>query len=293
MVRFLRAAIFGAIATGALLVPSSTLAQIDSLALSSARLKSDGNLVATLTIQCQPPWIFDFGAITVRQVRGSEQAEASSHLSDDLFETPCTGSIQNLDVTLTRTGSVRFHPGEATGTADVDVFSRDHGFAGKAIGPVSLSIRSVSPPVRMVGKGSVSGGGETAAYAYKLPCDAGASASPRFRIRFGQQHFRLTGVNSAVCTDDPAVSTPASAFDTLVGTGTGTLTTGGPGKVEWKFVDGGPGGASDWFSSRSATRPTRSSSKAAHRRQPRSLVPVSRPAATPQGRRTKGDSLCG
>ena len=98
---------------------------------------------------------------------------------------------------------------------------------------------------RMVGKGSVSGREETASYAYKLPCDAGASASARLRVRFGDQHFRLTGVDSAECTDDPEVSTPAAGFDTQSGTGTGTLTTGGPGTVEWKFVDGGRGGAND------------------------------------------------
>lgn len=100
-------------------------------------------------------------------------------------------------------------------------------------------------PSRMVGKGSVSGGGKVASYAYKISCDAAASASARLLVGFGDQRFRLTGVSSAACTDASAVSTPAAGFDTHSGTGTGTLTTGGPGKVDWEFVDGGPGGAND------------------------------------------------
>ena len=97
----------------------------------------------------------------------------------------------------------------------------------------------------MVGKGSVSGGGKTASYAYMVPCGAAAGSSPPLEVRFNGQRFRLTSVGRVSCTDNPAVSTPAAGFDTQTGTGTGTLTTGGPGKVAWKFVDGGAGGAND------------------------------------------------
>jgi hypothetical protein len=41
------------------------------------------------------------------------------------------------------------------------------------------------------------------------------------------------------------VTTPAAGFDTQSGSGVGTLTSGGPGTIAWKFVDGGLGGASD------------------------------------------------
>jgi hypothetical protein len=97
----------------------------------------------------------------------------------------------------------------------------------------------------MVGKGSVSGGGKTASYAYIVPCRAIARFTPSFEVRFGAQRFRLASVSSLQCSDDPAVSTPAAGFDTQTGTGTGSLTSGGPGRVEWRFVDGGAGGASD------------------------------------------------
>jgi hypothetical protein len=98
---------------------------------------------------------------------------------------------------------------------------------------------------RMVGKGSVSGTGGTAAYAYILRCDAAQNANAPFEVRFGTQRFRLTSATSVTCSDDPAVTTPGAGFDTMTGSGTGTLTTGGPGTVQWKFVDAGLGGASD------------------------------------------------
>jgi hypothetical protein len=98
---------------------------------------------------------------------------------------------------------------------------------------------------RMVGKGSVTGGGRTAAYAYILNCNAAANANAPFEVRFNGQRFRLTSTNTVSCTDDPAVTTPAAGFDTMIGTGAGTLTTGGPGFVQFAFVDGGTGGASD------------------------------------------------
>jgi hypothetical protein len=64
-------------------------------------------------------------------------------------------------------------------------------------------------------------------------------------VDFNGQRFRLTSVSTVQCTNDSVVPTPAAGFDTQTGTGTGTLTTGGPGKIAWKFVDGGPGGAND------------------------------------------------
>ena len=105
--------------------------------------------------------------------------------------------------------------------------------------PARAAVRS------MVGKGSVSGGGKSAAYAYRVPCAAAVGSGPPFEVRFGAQRFRLTSVRSVSCSNDPAVATPAAGFDTQSGSGTGTLTSGGPGRVDWKFVDGGAGGAKD------------------------------------------------
>src|SRR6202007_2170776 len=51
--------------------------------------------------------------------------------------------------------------------------------------------------------------------------------------------------NTVAGANDPAVATPAVGFDTMAGTGTGTLTTGGPGTIEFRFVDAGAGGCGD------------------------------------------------
>ena len=98
----------------------------------------------------------------------------------------------------------------------------------------------------MVGKGAITGStGGTASYAYIARCNRAANTNAPFEVRFGTQRFRLTGTSSVACTNDPAVNTPAAGFDTQTGSGTGTLTTGGPATIEWEFVDGGAGGAND------------------------------------------------
>jgi streptogramin lyase len=100
--------------------------------------------------------------------------------------------------------------------------------------------------LRMVGKGSINGTtGGPSSYAYILNCNAAANTNAPFEVRFGTQRFRLTSASATSCTNDPAVTTPPAGFDTMTGTGTGTLTTGGPGTIQWKFVDGGLGGAND------------------------------------------------
>jgi hypothetical protein len=101
-------------------------------------------------------------------------------------------------------------------------------------------------PARMVGKGAMNGiPGGTASYAYNVGCYAPGNTSAPFEARFGSQRFRLTGTVAVECSDDPTVSRPAGRFDTQVGTGSGTLTSGGPGTITWGFVDGGSGGAND------------------------------------------------
>ena len=144
----------------------------------------------------------------------------------------------------------------------------------------SSATRSKTRPARIVGKGSLSGGGKTASYAYIVRCDPAANATAPFEVRFGTQRFRLTGTSSVSCTDDPAVTTPAAGFDTQTGSGTGTLTTGGPATIQWKFVDGGAGGATTVHRSRSGTPPTRSSSRAARPHPASSPAPPKPPATT-------------
>ncbi len=112
--------------------------------------------------------------------------------------------------------------------------------------PVELGDIVVTDARRMVGKGAIKGiPGGTASYAYIVDCYAPANTGAPFEVRFGTQRFRLTSTSSVSCTNDPAVTTPAAGFETQTGSGTGTLTTGGPGTIQWKFVDGGAGGAND------------------------------------------------
>jgi hypothetical protein len=116
------------------------------------------------------------------------------------------------------------------------------------IGPLQVSGDVIVHPPRgrMVGKGSVSGTGGTAAYSYILRCDAAQNVNAPFEVRFGTQRFRLTSATSVTCSDDPAVTTPAAGFDTMTGSGFGLLTpAGGVARVDWKFVDGGAGGLND------------------------------------------------
>ena len=61
--------------------------------------------------------------------------------------------------------------------------------------------------------------------------------------------FVLTAFTSRECTDNPAIPNgPNANFDTVVGSGTGTLTVNGVdqnGSVEFTFVDAGEGGSGD------------------------------------------------
>jgi hypothetical protein len=101
-------------------------------------------------------------------------------------------------------------------------------------------------PARMVGKGAMNGiPGGAASYAYIVGCYAPGNTGAPFEVRFGSQRFRLSHTAAVECSDDPTVSSPVGSFDTQVGTGSGTLTSGGPGTITWRFVDGGSGGASD------------------------------------------------
>ncbi len=109
----------------------------------------------------------------------------------------------------------------------------------------SLNVSCPSVPGRMVGKGTISNGGQTASYVYILGCNL-LNPAPPFEVRFGTQRFRLTSLTAVICRDNPLlVPSPAAGFDTNAGTGTGTLATGLPATVQWSFLDGGIGGVSD------------------------------------------------
>jgi len=126
--RYLRAAIVSAIATAALAVPSSALAQIDSLSVSDARLGPEGaTVVVTLTVQCQPGWNIAFGDVSVAQATGHKLAQGSGSFFNNFPGVPCTGAPQSQDVTASTFTSFAFKQGKATATGNLSVFNASTG----------------------------------------------------------------------------------------------------------------------------------------------------------------------
>jgi uncharacterized repeat protein (TIGR01451 family) len=163
-----------------------------------------------------------------------------------------TISGQNLTFagpyTVPANGSIVLQFGVTVSTTPGEYFNQAGGesadFTVAPTGPTARIVVVTGPTGRMVGKGSVSGTAGTASYAYILNCASASNANAPFEVRFSGQRFRLTQTSTVSCTNDPAV--PGSGpFDTMTGSGTGSLTTGGPGSVQFTFVDGGAGGAND------------------------------------------------
>jgi hypothetical protein len=99
------------------------------------------------------------------------------------------------------------------------------------------------PAKRMVGKGSLTGAnGGTASYAYIVNCEPPTNTGAPFEVRFGTQRFRLTSTNTVGCASS---GFPFCDGHLQSGSGSGTLTSGGPATIGWSFCDGGPGGAGD------------------------------------------------
>jgi hypothetical protein len=122
--RYLRATIVAAIATAALAVPSSALAQIDSLSVSDARLGPEGStVVVTLTVQCQAGWNIAFGDMNVAQATGHKLAQGAGSFFNDFPGVPCTGAPQSQDVTVSTFTSFAFKQGKATATGTLTVFN--------------------------------------------------------------------------------------------------------------------------------------------------------------------------
>jgi len=141
--RYLRAAVVAAIATAALAVPSSALAQIDSLSVSDARLGPEGATVAvTLTVQCQPGWNIAFGDASVVQATGHKLAQGSGSFFNDFPGVPCTGAPQSRDVTVSSFTSFAFKQGKATATGNLTVFNPStFTLATESTGPQEIRIR--------------------------------------------------------------------------------------------------------------------------------------------------------
>lgn len=104
------------------------------------------------------------------------------------------------------------------------------------------------PPVSCIVDGFMTGGGAVVSAdldyeLHKIDCPPQPSPSePHMTVNFGGNIFVVTSYTQITCTDDPTVPNGANAdFDTVSGSGEGTL-NGVPGyTVQFQFVDGGEG----------------------------------------------------
>jgi hypothetical protein len=122
--RELRAVVVAAFAVAALAIPSSALAQLDSVSVSNVRLGPEGATVsATLTVQCQTGWNIAFGNLTVSQATGHKLAQGSGSFSNIFPGVPCTGAPQSQDVSVSTFTSFAFKQGKAAGSGSLTLFN--------------------------------------------------------------------------------------------------------------------------------------------------------------------------
>jgi hypothetical protein len=141
-VRYLRPAIVGAMASAVLFIPSTALAQIDSLSVSGGRLGPEGaSVVATMTYQCQVGLAPFSGGVTIAQSSGFRLAQGSGNFFNS-SGTPCTGSPQAQEVRVEASGVVAFKQGKATATSFslTVVNPATFEFASESGGPVPIRI---------------------------------------------------------------------------------------------------------------------------------------------------------
>lgn len=141
--RNLRAAIITALVGAALAVPSSALAQIDSLSISDGQLGPEGaTVVVTLTVQCQPGWNIAFGSVSVAQSIGHKLVQGSGFFSNPFPGVPCTGAPQSQTVTASTFGPLAFKQGKAAATGSLAVFDPSTGtLVSESIGPEAIRLR--------------------------------------------------------------------------------------------------------------------------------------------------------
>ena len=156
------------------------------------------------------------------------------------YTVPAGGSASlSFDVTVSSTPGTYFNNAGGDST----------GFTVIPTGPTApITVTQGQPPQSigwMAGEGRLTSGASYLDYAYVLDCNADRP-NPKFKGKRNSTAFNVTDITSISCTDDPNV-TPAKSnapFDTMQGTGTGTLGSTAV-IVEFKFVDGGVDGNGD------------------------------------------------
>lgn len=100
---------------------------------------------------------------------------------------------------------------------------------------------------RMTGGGSVFNASMRVTHGFELNCDASKTPN-NLQVNWGKGNkFHLENLNTASCSDDPAITPnpPAAGFDTYVGTGTGRYNGVSGYTAEWTFTDAGEPGKND------------------------------------------------
>jgi hypothetical protein len=122
--RYLRAAIVAAIATAALSVPSTALAQIESLSISDARLGPEGaSVTVTMTYQCEVGWNAAFGDVEIAQSTGFRLVQGFGYFENEFPGVPCTGSPETQEIVVHSDGPFAFKQGRATASFSFAVYN--------------------------------------------------------------------------------------------------------------------------------------------------------------------------
>lgn len=99
----------------------------------------------------------------------------------------------------------------------------------------------------MTGGGSVfTGDGARVTHGLELHCTPSDGAN-HLQVNWRKGRFHLTGLDSASCIDDPAISPspPDASFDTMRGSGTGKYNGQAGASIEFTFADAGEPGRND------------------------------------------------
>lgn len=108
-------------------------------------------------------------------------------------------------------------------------------------------------PAQEVNHGFMTGGGSVftragvrVTHGFVLHCTPSDGAN-RLQVNWGKKRFHLTSLDSASCTDDPAISPspPNASFDTMTASGTGRYNGQAGASIEFTFADAGEPGRND------------------------------------------------
>jgi len=115
---------------------------------------------------------------------------------------------------------------------------------------VTIETAEVPPPTptvagRMTGGGSVFQGSRVT-HGFELHCDASEEPN-NLEVNWDGNSFHLESLDSARCSDDPAIepNPPTADFDTYEGAGTGRYNGVSGATAEWTFTDAGEPGGGD------------------------------------------------